>query len=554
MPKVTPLQNSFSAGEVSPLLHARVDTTGYQSGLATMTNFIASSHGPAMARCGSQHQQTLTGDTGKGFSMPVSTSKYYACLLVNGTLHIYENDNTLKTTFAIPYAAGEERDVHFVSNPSGTAIYLFHVEHAPRKLVYTRSTDSFAFSTVSFTAQPAAWGASNYPSCGTFFQGRLWVAGTVNEPETFWGSKSAAHENFTTGSLADDALEFTLQKHGRITWMKGTKNLLIGTHEGEHIVTSDAGVIVPGDIQVEQQSAYGSSSVQPVLVGDQVFYVSPDRTKLRAMQYEWTANNWLSKDLTFFSEHITQAHIVDVAWQQNPSNRLWCVLEDGSVALLTYERGESVWGWSKYETDGAVIDVHTEEYLGHDRVILLVQRNSGELELELSIPEGNLAFMDSWVSASGTALTSVSGLDHLDGKTVQVLADGAVHPDATVAAGSITLSYPADEVYVGLPYTCTLVTLPLDKGANAGSALPHFKRYNKIYVSLLDSAKPLINGTRPPVRHPSTPMGTPEPVTTSKVLSVATGWDLNAQITIEQDLPLACTVLGIAGEVAQEIT
>ena len=549
--KVTPLQSAFSAGEISPLLLSRVDTTGYQSGAATMDNFVADSHGPAVSRVGPEHIKTFTGTTGKCFSVPVSTNQFYTCIIIGTTLHIYDEE-TLKTTFVVPFAAGEEKDIHIVPDPSGTIMYMFHVDHAPSKLTYTRSTDSFAYAAVSFTATPAAWGANNYPATGTFFQGRLWMGGTVNEPQTFWGSKSGSYEDLTTGSLADDALEFTLQKFGRIKWLMGTKNLLIGTHEGEHIVTSEQGVITPSDIQVEQQSSYGSASVQPILVGDQVFYVSPDGTKLRAMQYEWTADKWLSKDLTFFSDHITEAGIIDVAWQQNPGNRFWCVLSDGSVAMLTYERGESVWGWYTYNTDGTILDVHTEELGGYDIPILLVLRNGGELEFELE--RTTPVYLDSWVRTQGTALTTITGLDHLDGKEVQVVADGAVHSNKTVASNQITLDYPADDVYVGLPFTAKLVTLPFDKGAQGGSAVPYQKRYNKILISLLASAKPLINGVRPPVRHPSTPMGNPEAAVSEKVLSVNTGWDKNAVITIEQDLPLACTVLGIAGELAQEIT
>ena len=327
----------------------------------------------------------------------------------------------------------------------------------------------------------------------------------------------------------------------------------MGTVTGEYVVTAEAGVITPTDVMVDRQSSYGSAHVQPLQVGDQVMYVSPDRTKLRALQYEWSADNWLSKDLTFFSEHITRGRIRDLAWAQHPDNLLVCVMENGEAAWLSYERGENVWGWHHHTTQGQFKDATAPTYEGVSLISKLTQREDGFLDLETTVAAQN-RFLDSYVSKSDSVpFTILDGLDHLEGKTVQVLANDAVHPEKVVSGGQITLDYPATEAYAGLKYTPKLVTLPLESGSPTGASLAYLKRYNRLIVGLLDSNLPLINGVRSPDRSPSTPMNTVEPPTTGQVDAYQLGWTEGAIVTIEQDLPLPLQVLYIGGELPQDV-
>ena len=685
MAKVTPLQSSFSSGEIAPLLYGRVDANGYQSGAEVMENFIADSRGPARSRVGTQFIRKFTGNDGRIFLFPTTETSGYAIVLTDQALTplSYEgevpatnyvtnprfrsgssdwttsivsgsatfnpddlimicndsanavvrvgqqvtvpaagnyrvavgsltgqpyrikvgtalNDGTyadytvpggfsselvalpgttawvtvinetrdsrvdingffvLSTVpvapTATPWREEELPDVQVIFAPGGDVAYLLHPNHQPRKLTYSYSTDTFTFASVTFTNKPASWTGNSWPRCGTFHQGRLWLGGVPTFPQTFWASKSNDYENFTVGSLANDALVFTLSRKGDLRWMISTKNLLLGTNLGEHIVTAEGGVITPSDIEVTQQSAYGSTRLQALQVGDQVFYVSPDRTKVRAMQYEWTADNWLSNDITFFSNHITRRGITTFAWAQNPDNQLMCTLEDGTFAALTYERGENIFGWHRHDMGNEVRCVATGPVRGEDVIMMLVNRNPDELYFEI-MRKAPANYMDSWVQRTFiTPATLVNGLSHLEGRDVQVTIDGAVHPERTVTSGEITLDTPANVVVVGLPFTARLKTLPLDKGAQTGSAQPYTKGYSRIYVRLLDSANPLIDGERQPVRSPSTPMNTPEPLTSGVSEVARRGWDRNAQITIEQDLPLPCTIVAIAAEMAQEIT
>lgn len=466
--------------------------------------------------------------------------------------HVTVTNDAAQLEFVTPWPETELRNLYFVQAPNGLAVYILHPRFPPYKIEFVSGV--LEFNLVVFTSQPPQWAGDSFPGSGTVFQGRLWLGGTPSDPQTFWGSKSGLLEDFTLGEEDDDAMEFTLSIFGAIVWMLGTKNLLIGTVNGEHVVSSTGSVITPTDISIEQQSAYGSAKVQPIQVGDQVFYVSLDGTKVRALQYEWSANNWLSKDLTFFSDHITKSGIREISWAPNPNNILLCTLNDGTMAWLSYERGENTWGWHKHVTDGRVVDTATGVAQGLSFTAMGVARVEDEIYVETLLEQSGV-YMDSWVEKQDeqNTFTIVEGLGHLEGQTVQVVADNAVAPSAVVAGGQITLANPANLAVVGLQYTPKMVSLPIESGAPTGSSLAYLKRYNRLIVGLLDSALPLINGIRPPDRTPATPMNTREPNKTGQISTYSFGWSEGAIVTIEQDLPLALTVLYIGGELPQDV-
>jgi hypothetical protein len=83
--------------------------------------------------------------------------------------------------------------------------------------------------------------------------------------------------------------------------------------------------------------------------------------------------------------------------------------------------------------------------------------------------------------------TTASGLDHLEGKAVSILADGAVHPDCTVTGGEITLERPAGVIIAGLPYASTLVTMPLETQTREGTGQGKVKRIHGLTVRFHNS-------------------------------------------------------------------
>jgi hypothetical protein len=78
----------------------------------------------------------------------------------------------------------------------------------------------------------------------------------------------------------------------------------------------------------------------------------------------------------------------------------------------------------------------------------------------------------------------ISGLDHLEGETVDILADGAVQPAREVASGSITLQTPATTVHIGYGYESKGKMLRLNAGAADGTAIGKTQRTHRVGVML----------------------------------------------------------------------
>ncbi len=458
-------------------------------------------------------------------------------------------------TYVAPWTEDQLDRVQIVSAPDGETLYFLHGNVSTRKITYVFATDAYtAVTTVSFTAPPAEWTGTNHPAAGTHTKGRLWLAGTPAEPQTVWGSKSASPEDFTTGAGAADSWNFTLEQQGRIKWLAGSKGgskgVLIGAENGEHTLTSESGVVSQTDFDVDQQSAYGSNDMQPIQAGEKLLYFTPDGRKIQSMSYEWQQDNWLSQDLSFASEHITEGEIKRRAWAQHPGSVLVLVLGNGNISILTFDRTSQTVGWARsLFADMDILDAAVGLIGGVSRLVTLGQRTVDEIEIE--IENSTEIYLDSYSHVYyATPANTVTGLDHLEGEVVQVLNDGAVEPAKTVSSGSITTERNGSNIYAGKQILSKMVTLPPD--VPQGQIRSWKKRWNKIWALMHLSAPPIINGTRPPDRTPSTLMDTPEPLVSKQYQVVNLGWDEQGQVTLEENLPVAMKVLAIYGELSRE--
>ena len=186
----------------------------------------------------------------------------------------------------------------------------------------------------------------------------------------------------------------------------------------------------------------------------------------------------------------------------------------------------------------------------------------GEAEIttlsQSTIVIGTASTSFSTTSFSGTrwgkSIVSLSGMDHLEGKTVVVLADGGTDkPNKTVSLGTISLAYNYFKVKVGLPYTQTLYTLPIETGTNKGTAQGKKQKINEIAFKVNKSHKGFKTGgseefvERINWRDPSTLMGTPETLYTGIMSNITFRDDVNygSRVMIVNDDPLPVEILNI---------
>jgi len=151
------------------------------------------------------------------------------------------------------------------------------------------------------------------------------------------------------------------------------------------------------------------------------------------------------------------------------------------------------------------------------------------------------------------AVSSISGLNHLNGKVVSVLADGNVLPPRTVVAGSISLDTPASAVVVGLPYRCILGTLRLDLGD--GSIQGKRKRITAVTARVKATRGLKMGSTLNTLipfkqRTPSVFMGQAIPISDDdQRIILDPSWNTDGQVFFVQDDPLPATILGCIPEI-----
>jgi len=474
---------------------------------------------------------------------------------------------------ATPYTEADLPNVRFVQ--SADTMFLVHPSYAIRKL--TRSADNnWTFSTASITGSPSPalnTSADNYPSVVTFFEQRLVFGGTNNYPQTLWFSKNGDYENFTTGTGDDDALIYTIASNqvNAIRYLSATRVLTIGTTGGEYVLTATSdGPVTPSETVIRKYSNYGSAAVEPVQVADVTLFVQRGGRKVREFRYVGDINvsAYQAPDVTVVAEHITVGGITEFAYQQEPDGIVWCVRADGTLLGLTYRREEEVVAWHKHviggEYDGGQAVVESIATLpsdtGEDELYMLVKRtiNGATKRYVEQMRPFNFGgattgafFVDCGLRYSGSAVGSLSGLYHLEGETLSVLANGATHPDREVTNGGIALAFNATTAAIGYGYTSSMQTMRIEAGSADGTSQGKPKRIHAITLRLLETVGIEVGNSssendRVFFRDSSMAMDQAVPLFTGdKDVEFPGGYDNDDRLYIRQTQPLPMSVLAL---------
>lgn len=411
-----------------------------------------------------------------------------------------------------------------------------------------------------------AWSANNgYPRAISFFEDRLWFAGSYNRPQTLWASVSGDYKNFFTGTKDDDSLNYTInsQQVNPILWLSPSNALVIGTSGGEFVASASSlnEAITPSNIKISPQTTYGSAEIVPYRIGGSVVFIQRASKKVRELTYSFENDSFVAPNMMILSEHMGEKGFVGMTYQQEPDQIIWVIDKDGDLYGMTYERGEDVVGWHRHNIGGKIMSVSSIPHWDGDQdsFWMIVKRMiDGEevqyIEYMEKVFTDNYAFyVDCGLTYEGTPATTISNLDHLEGEEVAVLADGAVHPLVTVTSGQITLNWSASVVIIGLPYTATVKTMPIEAGAADGTAQGKTARINNVVFRLKDTGPGFWYGPcldcmdELQLRTTSMPMNEPVPLYTgdTRYLGWPGGYDQGVQIMVQHRLPLSCTLVSL---------
>ena len=332
-------------------------------------------------------------------------------------------------------------------------------------------------------------------------QDRLIFGNTYLEPQTFWMTKTGNYYDFSRSSPLVDTDGVTVNLPSRE--VNGINNLvpltalLALTSSSEWSIGDPGTILTPTSIEQRVNGYEGSNGVDAALIGNRAVYVQAMGSVIRDVGYELSSYSFTGSDLGVLANHLFfNKQIVSMDYQRSPDRLVWAVRDDGVILSMTYLREQEVLAWCWSDTNNgtdAFECVSVAPAIDYDEVWFVVKRGTAryiermDRRLASTAPEDQF-FMDSGVTYDGAPATTITGLTHLAGKTVAILADGNVKRQQVVSVtGTLTLDVAASLVHVGLPYTSDFGTLNIDQNLKDGTSQGRRIKISQFVLGLYNS-------------------------------------------------------------------
>lgn len=315
-----------------------------------------------------------------------------------------------------------------------------------------------------------AYGPRNgYPAFAAFYQGRLWFGGSSGLPTTLIASAVDDYSNFRVSSEDDAALHLTLStlNQSRICWVCPSRGLLVGTTESEWTLsTPDGSALSATNASFTRHSSVGAELAPADAVENTVFYVQHGGKRLREISYKLAADGYTSTDVSLLAEHLFRHGVKEWVVQRGASTRLWVLMQNHTLAVLTINVEQQVTAWQRVCLQGRdILRLAALPGIGgqQDELWCVVRhRRNGFVSLE-RMGRAEL-FLDGALRASaGQELQ----LPHLAGLKVLAYPEGAPEqavPLCVAEDGSCKLPFAdvGGSWCIGANYVSELHTLPLE--------------------------------------------------------------------------------------------
>lgn len=341
-----------------------------------------------------------------------------------------------------------------------------------------------------------AWSdVQGYPKSVTFFADRCVFAGQ----RYGWIGRVGDYENFDAGTLDSDAFTVSLTTGNEIMWVDTVdKTIVFGTTGNPWSLQSNrvGTVMTPTNFTLDEESGIGSADIQGIRINNAIIFVDYNQKKLMEYGYNADRQKYVSNEISVLAEHLTATSTITwLSWQKNPESIIWFGMADGTLHSFTYQRDQNVLAYASHPTTGEVNSGCVIPSTSEDEIWLSVERalDAGTVTcIERMTPrritdDDDAHFVDSGVNYSGSAITEITGGDHLDGETVAILADGVVQTPQVVTGGKITLGTAAGKVHYGLPFDPYLKPMRLDNETGRGSSHGTIKKIPELVLSILNS-------------------------------------------------------------------
>lgn len=414
----------------------------------------------------------------------------------------------------------------------------------------------FAGATVRITPgtsrSESVWSfARSWPRTCTFHEGRLFFGGAFSRPQTIWGSNVNDFFNFDAGRARDDesiAATLDTDQVNAIEGIFSNRSLQVFTTGGEFFVPQARSTpITPSNISVAPQTNLGSKRVRPISIDGVTLFVQ--RTGKVVNQFvfvnEFQSNQ--TNAVSSLAPHLIKNPIklaASIGTESTDANYVYILNADGSLTVFNTLTVEGVQAFTDWRS-GNIKSITVVS----DKLHLLIERVVNSVTVYHIEIESLTALTDSAVTSNVGGSDILTGLDHLEGETVDVKADGSFQGEFVVVGGQIQITRDADIIEAGLTYKPLIKTMPLNMGLPGGPNAASKKRILRAGIQLFESNGIIVNGQRLADKTIGlNQFDSPTPNTGLERMTLS-GWSLTADIEITQTTPMPMTILSIGMEV-----
>lgn len=419
-------------------------------------------------------------------------------------------------------------------------------------------TDDTAFNIATTRTQTGVsraenvWNSINrgWPVSCTFHESRLWFGGSLSRPATLWGSRVNDFFNFGPGKGRDDeSIEVTLDTDqvNAIENILSNRSLQIFTSGAEFFIRESP--VTPENIAVIPQTNLGSKRVRPVTIDGVTLFVQRTGKSINQFVFLEQVQSNQTRSISTLASHLINNPIklsVSRGTDVTDANYVYILNDDGDLTVFNTLIAEDVQGFSTWITTGDIKSVTVVDNRAH----FLVERTIGGGQVFYIEKEDDDLNTDSGIRSNVGGSNTLTGLDHLNGQTVKVKADGSVQEDEVVSGGQITIDRTATFIEAGLEYLPIIQTMPLALILQNGSNVFLKKKIQRVGINMFESNGVIVNGQRIADRTIGLDQFDPPIPQTGEFRVSLLGYDLDVSITITQDTPMDMTILNIGMEVA----
>lgn len=417
------------------------------------------------------------------------------------------------------------------------------------------------------------WSATRgFPLSVTFYEGRLWFGGTRSRPQTLHASRVSIFFDFNPGqALDDDGIDATLDTDqiNKVANIIATRFLSIFTIGGEFIIQQPVGEpITPTNVNFKRQSSNGSKQgLRPVEIEGGVLYIQQQGRQINEFVFDEAQNAFTNNIISLLSSHLV-SNPTDFASRRSTStdqtNFLLLVNDTGNLVVISLLISENLIAFTEQVTDGTFKNTGVDI----DNMYTIVDRDF-DIGFAAGTTTGRRRLLEvfnfSHCGDSGTRFTTglsgtteFCGLEHLNGKTVEVNIDGKIFDSVIVADGCANITTEAENsVEFRLSFTPIVTDLPVDRSFDGVDSTFGFnKNISNVDIRMENTQNLTVNGKQVPFPklvkagedgHPLDQ--TPPSFTGVKRLKGFRGWDNEAQLTFSQTKNINMTVLAFTKKV-----